>query len=467
MPVPGKLRPAHGLIGQPVPRPDWSPRPGPISPRALFQNEAARSVRARQRGWPACQLAMSTTYPVFSADPVDRILTFAALSAVLVTLAAYLFYLLVRPGFREKYLPCRADRPLWIGFTIISGTVWLLSSMHLSGAVTAYPRSPLSCIITKYWAQYTLGYIFWISCILYRMIRLYMVMAMVKYPLHSVAVSAILLGPFIVISLVASFANNMTLRIHDVQTFCHQGRVWEAVLHTASAAYFAVFLYLALRLRRVMGSFSDFRRYIWLCALSFFFFVIETATVVFRAWNHRRVRQTVLLLTLLVVLLHIWSLFFSIFVRKRQRPLQSSFRGALSAPPPAAKPDFPDSGNRARQRYGKHEGSLVAQFINRIFSSSAIDVSGEEEVQDEDEVARHDILARADTMVPPRGPEGREGVVFDFELFTRMLAVDDAAQIQQTCGYFQAARDRGPIREELVLRAFQYLNADPEFENIR
>ena len=121
---------------------------------------------------------------------------------------------------RSRSAQNKADRPFWVFGCLISGTIWMVASLLLSGNFNIYygGTSQYLCIMLKVVLQYTFGYILWINLIIYRLFRLFMVHSWIVKPLHAMIVLSILQAPFIVYSIadLSADSNCGALKRHGI-----------------------------------------------------------------------------------------------------------------------------------------------------------------------------------------------------------------------------------------------------------
>ena len=216
----------------------------------------------------------------------------------------------------------KADRPFWIAGCMVSGSVWMASTLLLSGNFDIYGgASSYICILLKGLFQYALGYILWTNLIVYRLFRLYMAHAWTKKPLHAMIVLGILEAPFLVY-VSASMAMNSSCYphadYHDYLT-CAQGLDWNIALYTLSFCYLLLFIYLALKMQKITGTFVDLKRYIAFCGFSFVFLVFDACMYLSESWMLITVRRLLCLFVFAIVAAQSWTIFWSVLLRKRLR----------------------------------------------------------------------------------------------------------------------------------------------------
>lgn len=221
---------------------------------------------------------------------------------------------------RSRSAQNKADRPFWVFGCLISGTIWMVSSLLLSGNFNIYyGGSQYMCIMLKVVLQYTFGYILWINLIIYRLCRLFMVHAWTVKPLHAMIVLSILQAPFIVYSIADLAADSNCSVRSDTESYstCVPSTDWSIALYTMSFLYLILFVYLTVKVSKITGTFKDLKRYISFCGLSFLFLIFDSTLYLTESWNLITLRRLLCLFVFCIVTAQSWSIFWSVLIRKR------------------------------------------------------------------------------------------------------------------------------------------------------
>lgn len=214
----------------------------------------------------------------------------------------------------------KADRPYWVVGCLISGCLWMIGTMLLSGNYGIFSEDDLYlCIFLKYLVQYNFGYILWINLIIYRLIRLYMVHAWIVKPLHAIIVLSILMAPFLLFSGLAFGLNSNCVPVSGYNGFpyCRQSLEWNIAFYVISFLYLFVFVFFAFKVRQVTGTLKDLKRYITFCGVSFVFVVFDASMAFSDSGFYPIIRQLLCFFVILIVMLQSWSIFWSVLIRKK------------------------------------------------------------------------------------------------------------------------------------------------------
>lgn len=318
----------------------------------------------------------------------------AALGIGLLVLHAFLYILyLVLRKFRGADAEARkTDRPLWVAMIVSSGAFWILGSLQLYGIAEFIPSTRYSCVGLKYLLQYTLGYIFWISAVIYRMLRLFMVYTIIsKRPLHAAAVVSFLLAPFVVLCLIAFGANHMTTLALNM---CVQDVRWNVVLYSFCAAYFVLYCFLLIRLLTVIGRLKGMKTYIFLTGFSFIFVILDAILYLGHISNHIY-RRVLVALIIAFVAGQTWIVFGHILIRPHRASADPEIgdtqkrlvlvEGANPLPPKLDLYVIQERARRRRKKRDKAKDSFQQALASvRGFFKGIVEV--QEEVEPDDEV---------------------------------------------------------------------------------
>lgn len=259
-------------------------------------------------------------------DFFDSVLIALIAGVCTINLLLFIFYMISRMSeendimARSRSAQNKADRPFWVFGCLISGTIWMVSSLLLSGNFNIYyGGSQCMCIMLKVVLQYTFGYILWINLIIYRLCRLFMVHAWTVKPLHAMIVLSILQAPFIVYSIADLAADSNCSVRSDTESYstCVPSTDWSIALYTMSFLYLILFVYLTVKVSNITGTFKDLKRYISFCGLSFLFLIFDSTLYLTESWNLITLRRLLCLFVFCIVTAQSWSIFWSVLIRKR------------------------------------------------------------------------------------------------------------------------------------------------------
>lgn len=260
-------------------------------------------------------------------DFFDSVLITLIAGVCSINLLLFLLYIISRITERDNLVARsrsaqnKADRPFWIVGCLISGTIWMVTTLILSGDFDIFQSddSHAKCVLLKILMQYTFGYILWINLIIYRLFRLFMVHAWVVKPLHAMVVLSILQAPFIIFS-VAAFATDTTcLPSSDIVGYwtCRQSIEWNVPLYCLAAIYLFIFVFFTIKVSRVTGTFKDLKRYIFFCGVSFLFLIFDASMNLSDSWTYITIRRLLCFFVFVIVTAQSWSIFWSVLLRKR------------------------------------------------------------------------------------------------------------------------------------------------------
>jgi hypothetical protein len=220
---------------------------------------------------------------------------------------------------RTKSAQNKADRPFWIVGCLASGSIWMIASLLLAGDFDIYSGNTYICILLKALFQYTFGYILWTNLIVYRLFRLYMVHAWIIKPLHAMAVLSLLQAPFLLYTFISLALNGSCIPRPDSNGYltCTQSLDWNIALYTLAFSYLLGFVYLALKVRKVTGTFADLKRYIAFCGFSFLFLIFDASLNLSDSWTLITIRRFLCLFVFVIVAAQSWSIFWSVLLRKK------------------------------------------------------------------------------------------------------------------------------------------------------
>lgn len=259
-------------------------------------------------------------------DYFDSVLITLITGVCTINLLLFLFYMISRMSEKNDVLARsrssqnKADRPFWVFGCLISGTIWMVSSLLLSGNFNIYyGGSQYFCIMLKVVLQYTFGYILWINLIIYRLCRLFMVHAWTVKPLHAMIVLSMLQAPFIVYSIADLAADSNCGVRSDMESYstCVPSMDWSIALYTMSFVYLILFVYLTVKVSKITGTFKDLKRYISFCGLSFLFLIFDASLYMTENWNLITLRRFLCFFVFCIVTAQSWSIFWSVLIRKR------------------------------------------------------------------------------------------------------------------------------------------------------
>jgi hypothetical protein len=260
-------------------------------------------------------------------DFFDSVLATLIAGVCSMNLLLFLFYMITRMSekndvmARSRSSQNKADRPFWVIGCLISGSIWMVSTLLISGDFNIYSQgmSSYACVLLKIVLQYTFGYILWINLIIYRLFRLYMVHSWTVKPLHAMVVLSILQAPFLVFSVVALAAETNCLPAEDFAGYltCTQNMDWSIPFYCLALSYLFVFSYFTFKVSKITGTFKDLKRYIFFCGLSFLFLIFDASMYLSDNWQLITLRRLQCFFVFCIVTAQSWSIFWSVLIRKR------------------------------------------------------------------------------------------------------------------------------------------------------
>ena len=260
-------------------------------------------------------------------DFFDSVLATLIAGVCSINLLLFLFYMITRMSekddvmARSRSAQNKADRPFWVIGCLISGSIWMISTLLISGDFNIYDKgiSSYACIMLKIVLQYTFGYILWINLIIYRLFRLFMVHAWTVKPLHAMVVLSILQAPFLVFSIVALVAETDCSPKEDYAGYLTytQNLDWSIPFYCLALSYLFVFSYFTFKVSKITGTFKDLKRYIFFCGLSFLFLIFDASMYLSDNWQLITLRRLLCFFVFCIVTAQSWSIFWSVLIRKR------------------------------------------------------------------------------------------------------------------------------------------------------
>lgn len=260
-------------------------------------------------------------------DFFDSVLATLIAGVCSINLLLFLFYMITRMSekndvmARSRSAQNKADRPFWVIGCLISGSIWMISTLLISGDFNIYSKglSSYVCVLLKIVLQYTFGYILWINLIIYRLFRLFMVHAWTVKPLHAMVVLSILQAPFLIFSIVALAAETNCLPAEDYAGYltCTQAMDWSIPFYCLALSYVMVFSYFTFKVSKITGTFKDLKRYIFFCGLSFLFLIFDASLYLSDNWQLITLRRLLCFFVFCIVTAQSWSIFWSVLIRKR------------------------------------------------------------------------------------------------------------------------------------------------------
>lgn len=260
-------------------------------------------------------------------DFFDSVLATLIAGVCSINLLLFLFYMITRMSekndvmARSRSAQNKADRPFWVIGCLISGSIWMISTLLISGDFNIYSKglSSYVCVLLKIVLQYTFGYILWINLIIYRLFRLFMVHAWTVKPLHAMVVLSILQAPFLIFSIVALAAETNCLPAEDYAGYltCTQAMDWSIPFYCLALSYVLVFSYFTFKVSKITGTFKDLKRYIFFCGLSFLFLIFDGSLYLSENWQLITLRRLLCFFVFCIVTAQSWSIFWSVLIRKR------------------------------------------------------------------------------------------------------------------------------------------------------
>lgn len=262
-------------------------------------------------------------------DFFDSVLITLIAGVCSINLLLFLFYMLSRMSekndlaARSRSAQNKADRPFWIVGCLIAGSIWMISTLLLSGNFNVYNQSvtQYTCIILKIVLQYTFGYILWINLIIYRLFRLFMVHSWVVTPLHAMVVLSILEAPFVLFSIIAMASDTQCSPRDDFERYktCTQSMDWSIGFYCLASIYLIIFVYFTQKVSKITGTFKDLKRYIFFCGLSFLFLIFDAWLYLSDNWQLITLRRLLCFFVFCIVTAQSWTIFWSVLIRKRVR----------------------------------------------------------------------------------------------------------------------------------------------------
>ena len=265
-------------------------------------------------------------------DFFDQVLIALVAGVCSINLLLFIVYLINRYSERNdmtaqsRNAQNKADRPYWVVGCLISGSLWMIGSLLLCGNYGIFQGSEYQlCVFLKYILQYSFGYTLWVNLSLYRLIRLFMVHAWVVKPLHAMIVLSALMAPFLILSGAALGLDKDCLPTpgYNGYIYCKQGMEWDLSFYILSLLYLVLFVFFALKVRQVTGTFKDLKRYITFCGISFLFVIFDASMSFSDMGYYPIIRQLLCLFVIIVVMLQSWSIFWSVLIRKKVRKPKS------------------------------------------------------------------------------------------------------------------------------------------------
>ena len=260
-------------------------------------------------------------------DFFDSVLIALIAGVCSINLLLFLFYMISRMTekndvvARSRSAQNKADRPFWVVGCLISGSVWMISTLLISGDFSIYEKgvTTYTCVMLKIVLQYTFGYILWINLIIYRLFRLFMVHAWTVKPFHAMVVLSILQAPFVIFSIVALAADTNCLPTSDYAGYltCSPNMDWSIPFYCLALSYLLVFSYFTFKVSKITGTFKDLKRYIFFCGLSFLFLIFDASMYLSDNWQLITLRRLLCFLVFCIVTAQSWSIFWSVLIRKR------------------------------------------------------------------------------------------------------------------------------------------------------
>lgn len=432
-----------------------------------------------------------------SSHPIDVSLSVATFCMTIANAAIFMLYLFARrrrrklasrdPLTRISESLRRIDRPLWIGMTLTSGTIWMVSALMLAGTIDITPLKSSMCIGWRWWAEYTAGYGLWVALVLYRTVRLWQAFVLARKPWHAAIVFLLLISPLVVLSSIATIFNvPMLARDNQGGLVCEDALGWKIALHLVAFAYLPATLYFWLKLRGATQSYAQLAPYFVFIYLAFVFMavsmIVDIAAPV--AIEGRQALAGIAILVVLFYSITLWAMLWTEHCKTRRQEAeyalevgtakQQTQTGNATKDNTLIETPFgsdPTDLQRSMMRSGDYIPRRAAYFTTTgpavQPSQNSVSIAGLfktiKEATDEDDLSPAAISATIDgqhwiagptfSLQQPARAGGSGGMPNRFDSFVDALDEVDRARLQQDKGYWEVQRRRRSGQRSEVLEA--------------
>lgn len=428
-----------------------------------------------------------------SNHPIDVSLSVVTFITTIANASIYILYLFARrkrrklasrdPLTRISESLRRIDRPLWIGMTLASGAIWMVSTLVLAGTVDLIPLQLSMCIGWRWWAEYTAGYGLWVTLILYRTFRLWQAFVLARKPWHAAVVFLLLISPFLALSSVATILDvPMLAQDNQGGLVCEDALGWKIILHLLAFAYLPVTLYFWLKLRGATQSYAQLAPYFIFIYLAFVFMavsmVVDIAAPV--AIEGRQALAAIAILVVVFYSITLWSMLWAEHRKSRRQEAEYALEvGTTKERHDATKDNAlietpfgsdPTDLQRSMMRSGDYITRRATYFTTDPAvqpSQNSMSIAGlfrvVKEATDEDDLSPAAISATVDgqhwivgptfSMQQPARASDNEGMPNRFDSFVDALDEVDKARLQRDKGYWEAQRKLRDGQRSEVLEA--------------
>lgn len=217
----------------------------------------------------------------------------------------------------------KADRPAWVVALSVTGALLLLSMTFDTGTISPDGGSGSNvtpvCPTLRYFSLMTLGFSFWISLVLYKLIRKYFQARLLKWkeaPSAIKTIALLMLAPCLitVVAMINASVTDLQDQRNEVGVCEMNSPTFMIVYLVMWIFYFALFLHLAYKVRKTIGEHHELYRYaIFLStsfAVIFTYFIIQMTSSLS---SSEAAQQTLLSLTIIMVTANMGHIFGLIY----------------------------------------------------------------------------------------------------------------------------------------------------------
>lgn len=217
----------------------------------------------------------------------------------------------------------KADRPAWVVALSVTGALLLLTMTFDTGTISPDGSSGSNvtpvCPTLRYFSLMTLGFSFWISLVLYKLIRKYFQARLLKWkeaPSAIKTIALLMLAPCLitVVAMINASVTDLQDQRNEVGVCEMNSPAFMIVYLVMWIFYFALFLYLAYKVRKTIGEHHELYRYaIFLStsfAVIFTYFIIQMTSSLS---SSEAAQQTLLSLTIIMVTANMGHIFGLIY----------------------------------------------------------------------------------------------------------------------------------------------------------
>lgn len=211
----------------------------------------------------------------------DVVISSFGFGTIVILLLMQFVYWLVR-FMRPKQKKSKADRPSWVFALTMTGCVWIYMTLQTTGVIYGDPEEDGVCSWYRFVGEYLCGWSLWVSLVMYKLLRKYVQLRMVKTkPPHALFSIMIMLLPAALYCIPASLGDSyyspspLNSGRGEYHT-CVSTMAWLSPLYGLMIVWYTVlFVFFMYKIRKVIGAHHQVIRYGIFISVSMLFPIMD------------------------------------------------------------------------------------------------------------------------------------------------------------------------------------------------